>query len=100
MPNIECSVWNNGREAWGLKVLGGIETRKRYFRREESPVSLELDGQPCLFNIDKKSFWTGTCVELIGVKLRDWIVKNGLKSGDRVILHVLEPYKVFKPTKT
>jgi hypothetical protein len=96
MDTIECSVWNNGTETWGLKILGGLKVRQRYFQRSESPVDVELDGTVYPFNIDKKSFWTPKCGELLGVPLRNWIMRNGLKSGDRVWLEILQPYRCFK----
>lgn len=96
MERIECSVWNNGSTGWGLKVLGGAAVRKLYFRRDLSPIHISLDGTLVPINIDKKSFWTSGCGELIKVPLRNWIVRNGLKSGDRVWLEILKPYRVFK----
>jgi hypothetical protein len=96
MNRIECSVWNNGAKGWGLKVLGGLEVRKLHFRRSLSPVQIALEGILFPFNIDKKSFWTPECGELIKVPLRNWIIRNGLKSGDRVWLEILEPYRAFK----
>lgn len=96
MNRIECSVWNNGAKGWGLKVLGGLEIRELHFRRGLSPVQIALDGTLFPFNIDKKSFWTPGCGELIKVPLRNWIIGNGLKSGDRVWLEILKPYRVFK----
>jgi hypothetical protein len=51
------------------------------------------------FNINKKSFWTKTCGELIGVALRKWIKSNGLRSGEHIWLEILKPYQLFKATK-
>ena|SRR5260370_29739634 len=104
MDTLECSVWNNGGSGWGLKVLGGSAIRNKYFRRDRSPVYVELDGTSFPINIDKKGFWTGSCRELIGVALRDWITKHQLRTGDRVWLGVVKPYHTFKaclvlPTK-
>lgn len=99
MDKIECSVWNNGGRGRGLKVLGGPHVRRRHFRRSHSPILIELDGTQFPFNIDKKSFWTPSCGELIGVALRDWIAKHGLTSGDRVWLEVAVPDTAFKATK-
>lgn len=99
MEKIECSVWNNGGRGWGLKVLGGPDVRRRYFRRSQSPILIELDGIQFPFNIDKKSFWTPSCGELIGVPLRDWIAQQRLTSGDRVLLEIVVPHKTFKARK-
>ena len=99
MDKIECSVWNNGKKGWGLKVLGGPKVRRSYFDRAKSPVFVELDGTlfPC--NIDKDSFWTKTCGELINVNLRNWITQNNLTHGDRVWLDILEPYRKFRAVR-
>jgi len=73
-----------------------LEVRKIYFRSTCNPVEIELDGAVFPFNIKKKSFWTSGCGELIGAPLRNWIVKTGLKSGDRVWLQVVKRYQLFK----
>ncbi|MGO9679839.1 MAG: hypothetical protein ACLPW4_21545 [Candidatus Sulfotelmatobacter sp.] len=96
MKRIECSVWNNGQDSWGLKILGGVEVRRPYFDRQRSPVLIELDGALCPCNIDKKSFWTQKCGELVSVHLRSWIMKNGLTHGDHVWLEILEPFQAFR----
>jgi hypothetical protein len=98
MDKIECSVWNNGKNGWGLKVLGGPSVRTRHFGALSSPVRVELDGEWAQFNIDKKSFWTPACGELIGIALRDWIMKNRLTPGARVWLEIVRPGKAFKAT--
>ena len=54
--------------------------RDQFFRREWGEVLLELSGeaQPIACNIDKDSFWTPSCRELINVGLGRWLRKNGL----------------------
>ena len=99
MNRIEYSVWNNGGNGWGLRILGGMRVRDAHFHRAYSPVQIDLDGTLFSFNIDKKSFWTASCGELIGVPLRKWVMGNGLASGDRVWLEILWPYQIFKATK-
>lgn len=99
MIGIECSVWNNGRNGWGLKVLGGTHVRLMHFRRDQSPILVELDGASFPLNVDKKSFWTKDCGELIGVALRSWIVRHGLTTGDRVWLEVVERHHRFKAVR-
>lgn len=43
MDRIECSVWSDGNTGWGLRVLGGIEGRKKNFDRDLKTVQLEID---------------------------------------------------------
>jgi len=100
MDRIECSVWNNGGEGWGLKVLGGPTVRRTYFRPEQSPILLELDGSSFPVNIDKRSFWTRGCGELISSDLRGWIVKHQMTTGDRVWLEVLQPHQTFRAIRS
>jgi hypothetical protein len=47
-------------------------------------------------NIDKKSFWTPTCGELIHKSIRELVRKRNLKTGDRVSLHVVEPFHRYR----
>jgi hypothetical protein len=96
MIAIKCSVWNNGDNGWGLKILGGKLVREQHFRRGFSPIQVALDGQIFVFNINKNSFWTKSCGEIIGTPFRDWFLKHGLKPGERVWLAILEPCRVFK----
>ena len=98
MEKVECSVWNNGGAGWGLRVLGGPKVRRRHFDPAQNSVSVELDGTCFRFNINKKSFWSQGCGELIGVPLRNWISQNNLKSGDRVWLEAVKQYRTFKAT--
>ena len=93
MERIECSVWNNGGAGWGLKILGGPRVRSAHFNRSLSPVLVELDGVffPC--NIDKNSFWTDSCGELISVHLKKWIKQKGFTHSEHVWLEILEPYR-------
>ena len=99
-PNVgdrlSCSVWTNGSTGWGLKVLGGPEVRREYFRREVSPVLVEVDGTEHPFNVDKGSFWTESCGELIGKPLREWKDRHQLRSKERALLIVVEPFRRFK----
>lgn len=64
------TAWNNGSHnesgaGYGLKVP--YSDRNQYFKRVWGTVLLELEGYPHLVevNIRKKSFWEGTCRELI-----------------------------------
>jgi hypothetical protein len=65
MARIECSVWTNGGNGWGLRVLGGTKIRKIHFDRHESPVRIEFGAEHCECNVDKDSFWNDSCGELI-----------------------------------
>jgi hypothetical protein len=96
MERIECSVWNNGASGWGIKVLGGPAIRQRYFRRDLSPVLVEVDGSLQQMNVNKKSFWTQSCGELIHKSLREWKDRHQLETGDRVSLDVIESFRRFK----
>lgn len=95
-PRIECSVWTNGSNGWGVRVLGGNNVREKYFQKTISPVIVEVDGVDREFNINKKSFWTNACGELIGKAIRGWKDRHKLESGERVWLEVLEPYRRFR----
>jgi hypothetical protein len=96
MDKLECSVWTNGRNGWGIRILGGTRVRREHFRQDLSPVVVEIHGLNHPFNIGKKRFWTRVCGELIGKPLREWKTRHGLKSGDHVWLKVLEPYRHFR----
>jgi hypothetical protein len=98
MEKIECSVWSNGGDGWGLRILGGLTVTERHFRPDHSPVYLELDGTSFPVNIAKDSFWKQTCGEMICVPLRDWIKKHGLRTADRVWLEVIEQDHLFRAT--
>jgi hypothetical protein len=100
MTRIECSIWNNGGTGWGLKVLGGLRAREAHFRRNQSPILVEAGSAPFQVNIDKDSFWTETCGELISIALREWIMQVGLTTGDRVWLEVVEPHRRFKVARS
>ena len=77
------TAWNNGLHdesgsGYGLKVSN--TDRNQYFKREWGTVFLELEGflQLVEVNIRKKSFWEGTCRELISKDIGVWLRKNGL----------------------
>jgi hypothetical protein len=92
---LECTVWNNGRTGWGIRVLGGAAVRSAHFRPEMSPVIVEIDGVKHLVNVRKKSFWT-KCGELIHKGFREWKDRHNLEAGDHVWLYVVEPYHRFR----
>jgi len=96
MEKIECSVWSNGGDGWGLKILGGLTVRERHFHPDRSPIYLELDGASFPANIAKHSFWKPNCGEIICVPLRNWIKKHGLTTGDQVWLEIVEQHQMFR----
>ncbi len=96
MEKLECTVWTNGTRGWEIKVLGGPKVRATHFRRDISPVIVEVDGLAQTFNIGKDSFWTKSCGELIGKPLQLWKERHNLRSGGRVHLVVLETFNRFR----
>ncbi|MGH9513421.1 MAG: hypothetical protein ACRD2U_14920 [Terriglobales bacterium] len=96
MDKIECSVWNNGGNGWGLKILGGLGARTTHFHRNLNPILVDLGDRSFHVNIDKKSFWTEACGELINEAFRDWFTRTRRTTGDRVWLEVVQPYRRFK----
>ena len=96
IETLECSIWNNGRSGWGVRILGGKDVRKIHFDGTLSPVIVEIDGQETSVNIDKNSFWNRTCGELIHKTFRDFRERHHLKSSDRVWLKILEPRRRFR----
>lgn len=96
MTRIECSVWSNGADGFGLRILGGATARLQHFDRSKSLVQIEIDGDLIDFNVDKKSFWAGNCGELIGKQLIPWFRARNLKPGDHVWLEIIEPKKQFR----
>lgn len=80
-----CSAWKNGQHhksgvSYGLKVP--IAARDKYFMREWKSVILVFPvsgGQVEIScNIDKPSFWNGTCRELINKDVRELLWNVGL----------------------
>jgi hypothetical protein len=77
------TAWNDGQHhksggGYGLKVAEA--DRDRFFRREWSDVELELEGhdRPVNVNVDKPSFWDGTCREMINKEIGRWLQANKL----------------------
>jgi hypothetical protein len=95
---LECSIWQNGRTGWGIKVLGGLSVRLAEFDRTQSPVIVEIDGEDVSVNVNKKSFWNSTCGELIRKPFGDFARKHGLAVTNRVWLEVVVPKRRFRLT--
>ena len=77
------TAWKNSKHhatggGYGLKI--NAADCDRYFRREWRSVILELEGEAGTIdiNIDKPSFWTATCHELISADVGRWLLKNRL----------------------
>jgi hypothetical protein len=81
---LECSVWNNGRGAFGVKVLGGLSIRQAHFDRLCSPIIVNIDGIDVEVNIDKKTFWNQESGELIRRPFLDYFERHGLRKGDQL----------------
>ena len=78
------AAWNNGQHnrsgaGYGLKVP--IQDRDRLFDKEWQSVVLELparDGfSQVKLNVEKPSFWSDACHELISVEIGRWLLTNG-----------------------
>jgi len=80
---MNVTAWNNGQHhasgaGYGLKL--SIKDRDRYFKREWGTVFVELDGSRKVVeaNVDKDSFWGGSCRELISKEFGIWLRGEGL----------------------
>jgi len=80
---MNVTAWNNGSykesgAGYGLKV--SKSDRDQYFKREWGTILLELEGYSTSVevNIRKKSFWEGTCREMICKDIGLWLLQNGL----------------------
>jgi hypothetical protein len=92
---LGCSVWTNGQNGWGIKVLGGLAVRIAHFDRKQSPIIVEINGSDVSVNINKDSFWTPKCGELIRKPFEQFAKLHRLRNGDRVWLEVVEPKRRF-----
>jgi len=81
MASVELAVtaWNNGKHhasgaGYGLRV--SIADRDKHMKREWGSIDLYLpvpDGLAKV-NIDKPSFWTDSCRELIHHQIGAWLI--------------------------
>ena len=76
-------AWKNGKHrqigtSYGLKVA--IPDRNEFFRESWDYIILDLEGvaEPVQVNIEKNSFWSDNCHELIHERIREWLWANGL----------------------
>lgn len=79
------TAWNNGRHhqsgaGYGFRVSAA--DRDTYFDRSWKIVTLELPSREARItvtaNIDKPSFWDGTCREMISKEIGQWLIARGL----------------------
>lgn len=80
---MRVTAWNNGSHqrsgtGYGLKI--GLIDRDENFDRNWKSVFLLLpdSNQPLELNIDKKSFWSSSCRELIHKEIGLWLINSGL----------------------
>jgi hypothetical protein len=84
---ISATAWNNGAHhhsgaGYGLSV--SAVDRDQFFRRSWGTARLQIDnGQPFAVNIDKPSFWDGSCLHLINVEIGRWLIANSLAPWPR-----------------
>jgi hypothetical protein len=81
-------AWNNGKRlhsgaGFGLKI--STADRDFYFSRECLNVRLCLPGTDRLIavNINKGSFWNGTCRELISAEIGRWMLREKIAPWPR-----------------
>lgn len=73
-----ATAWTNGTSGLGVKI--SVADRDRYFHREWGAVLVELEGEsePISCNIDKDSFWSPACRELISAQIGRWLLSRKL----------------------
>lgn len=87
---MEWTAWNNGTHSengsgYGFKIP--VPDRDAHFDRDRGTVSLELPDdhgfKTVVVNIDKDSFWIGTCRELISKDIGIWFIERGLAPWEK-----------------
>lgn len=78
MIEFEGTAWTNGSGAFGIKIA--VVDRDAHFRREWKTVRLCLPDcfGEAIANVDKESFWNGTCRELIDARIGSWFRAVGI----------------------
>jgi hypothetical protein len=76
------TAWNNGTPSasgsgYGIRI--DARDRDRYFKRAWGTVILRFEGSTTTtrVNIDKDSFWSPSCRELIKMEIGIWLRQNG-----------------------
>lgn len=79
---MRVTAWNNGKHSksgsgYGFKI--SISDRDRFFNREWKIISLRFEdsNKEIDINIDKVSFWSKICRELISKEIGKWLIVNG-----------------------
>lgn len=84
------TAWNNGTHTpnghgYGLKIP--IEDRDKYFESSWKTVKVDLPEaggfKTIVLNIEKPSFWTKHCHELISKELGQWLLANRLAPWEK-----------------
>lgn len=79
---MRATAWNNGQHhpsgaGYGFKI--SIKDRNVYFKNSWETVEVKLpSGEVVEVNINKSSFWTDTCRELISKKFGIWLREKRL----------------------
>jgi hypothetical protein len=74
-------AWNSGNpQAYGYGLRVSKKDRDSHLKREWKKVEIYLPNsdEPIPVNIDKNSFWNGTCRELISADIGRWLLNTGL----------------------
>lgn len=72
------TAWTNGSGSYGLRI--DASDRDKFFKRDWKTVMLKLDDEPTEIevNLDKSSFWSPACRELIHLKIGKFLEAKGL----------------------
>lgn len=78
------TAWNNGQyhangAGYGVRIkIGDCNS----FKRKWGSITLKFEGSSvqAKVNINKDSFWSGTCQELINKEIGVWLIANGMSS--------------------
>lgn len=78
-----ATAWNNGQQSdtgagYGLKISSS--DRDRFFDRSWKTVRLNLlteqNGRTAEVNVEKSSFWSSICREMINKDIGRWFIDN------------------------
>ena len=76
------TAWNNGAHSrngsgYGFKV--SVTDRDLHFKPEWDLIVLELEGEePFEVHINKETFWSDACRELISPEIGTWLRQHGM----------------------